>query len=250
MAALRPTRWRLVLIVLIGGVAVAIAGAGGLIVTGTWTPDVDLAGLDEVLDRPAPDEDDEGIVAELAGPAYYDSVEAACGLLDPEDLELALAHPYQEGIAAPIDHGALADIPALTRCWYPAADPARGDADDAQPEQPSSQPSPSLADSEVAEPDSPPTEPTVASDVVIGVAYAYAEQIFADAVEARRQRSEIVDVEGLGDQAVYEPLTNELLVLEGERMLGMLVTPAGDEPDESLRERTRRLAERALERLR
>lgn len=289
MAALRRIRWRLVLTVVIGGLAVAVAAVGGLIVTGTWTPDVDLTALDGLVDGERADEGENEVAGRLAGPAYYDSVAAVCGLLDPADLELALAHPYHEGIAAPLEHPALAGIPALTRCWYPAADPATADADEAQPQQPAPQPSPSPAEGELVEPDPPPTPsdpaelaepenlpdqlgqqtprperpagagaagpaagamPTVTSDVVIGVAYAYADQIFTDVADRRRERSELVEVDGLGDQAVYEPLTNELLILEGKRMLGMLVTPSGDEPDEALRERTRRLAEKALERLR
>lgn len=289
MAALRPSRWRLVLTVAVGGLAVVVAAVGGLIVTGTWTPDVELAALDGLLDGEPPDEGEHEGAGRLAGPAYYDSVAAVCGLLDPADLELALAHPYHEGIAAPLDHAALIDIPALTRCWYPAAEPAPADGGDAQPEQPTPQSSPSPAGGELAQPDPPSTPadpgdlaepenlpdqlgeqtprperpagagaagpaaggmPTVASDVVIGVVYAYADQIFADVVDTRRERSDLIEMDGLGDEAVWDPQTWDLLIHHDDKIVALSVTPAGDEPDEALRQRTRRLAEKTLERLR
>lgn len=149
----------------------------------------------------------------LMGPTYYANPQAVCGLLDHEGLELALGHPYAAGIAAPPDTPALVLMPGMVRCVY-SSGLAGGSG----------------------------------GFVAVGVAYAYAEQVFDRTLEAREERDmELVEIDGLGDRAVWS--AGDLLVRVDDKLLG--VHAAIETPTERDRfVHTRRLVEKALERLR
>lgn len=174
-----------------------------------------LAGAGLVLVRPwggaQADSDGED---PLVGPTYYANPEAVCELFDPEELELVLGHPYASGVEPPVDLPALHAMPGSVRCLH----------------------SSSLAGG--------PGE-WVATSVV----YAYAKQVFEHtlAYRARSESTDPVEVQGLGDRAVVSG--GDLLVLQDDKLLGIHL--AKETPTE--RDRliyTRRLAEKALERLR
>lgn len=85
------------------------------------------------------------------------------------------------------------------------------------------------------------------SEVVnLGVVYAYADQVFEDRVERYRELGEVKELEGLGRRAVWIEAGNNLLVLTDDKVVGV-IPPTGSEHDAI--ERARRLAEKAIERL-
>lgn len=147
----------------------------------------------------------------LAGHAYYANTAAVCGLLSPDELELALGFPFRPGVDAPLDTPQLHSVTGMTRCVYSSQVGGGG-------------------------------------VVVTGVAYAYAEQVFDRAVSYREDRNiDLIKVEGLGDHAVRTE-SGDLLVLAGDKVFGINV--AIDVPAEQDRwTHTRRLAEKAIERL-
>lgn len=149
----------------------------------------------------------------LLGPTYYANPQAVCGLFDPEELELALGHPYAAGIEAPPDTPALYAMPGMVRCLY-SSGLAGGSG----------------------------------GFVATGVAYAYAKQTLERRLEFSAERDmTTVEVAGLGDRAVLSG--GDLLILQDDKLLGIHL--AIDTPTEMDRwVHTRRLAEKALERLR
>lgn len=148
----------------------------------------------------------------LVGPAYYANTAAVCGLLSPEELELTLGFPFRTGVAAPLDTPQLHSVTGMTRCVYSSQVGGGG-------------------------------------VVVTGVAYAYAEQVFDRAVSYREERNiTVTRVAGLGDRAVRTE-GGDLLVLTDDKVFGVNV--GIEVPAEQDRwTHTRRLAKRALERLR
>lgn len=149
----------------------------------------------------------------LIGPAYYANVHAVCGLLDSDELHLALGHPYHAGIEAPVDLPALFAMPGMVRCLY-SSDLVGGRG----------------------------------GWVAVGVVYAYGEQVFDRALEYRDDRKiPAVEVDGLGDRAVWAG--GDLLVLDDDKILGVHIAKHWTE-DADRFEQTRRLAKRALERMR
>lgn len=146
----------------------------------------------------------------LIDPTYYASPSAVCNLLTPEDLALVLGYTYSDGFEPDITYPGLRGLPGVTRCAY--------------------------VHEELAEP-----------AVNLGVVYAYARDIFAerrgDMDDARE-----VDVHG-ATRAVWAAEQNELMVLADD----MIVSVSGLARDEAVElrlERTRRLAETAIGRLR
>lgn len=146
----------------------------------------------------------------LVGHTYYANPAAVCELFEPGELELALGHPYLQGIEAPIDTPSLTLMPGIVRCFYSSAHGA--------------------------------------GFVATGVVYAYAEQVFDRTLKARAERDiPTVEVDGLGDRAVWSG--GDLLVLVDDKLVGVaLAIETPTERDQFVL--TRRLAEKAIERLR
>lgn len=154
--------------------------------------------------------DDDPLIAH----SYYANPEAVCGLFDPDEFELVLGHPYAAGIEAPIDTPALFGMPGMVRCVHSSG----------------------LAGGQ-------------GGFVATGVAYAYAEQTLERALEFREARDALtpVEVAGLGDRAFLSG--GDVLILHDDKLLGVhLAVDTATEADRWIL--TRRLAEKALERLR
>lgn len=147
----------------------------------------------------------------LVGPDYYAASAAVCTLLDPGDLELALGAAYEEGLDPGGATFSFAEIPAVTTCFYPAATEGYG-------------------------------------SVEVGVVYAYAEQVLHE--HRQRLGDRAVDIDGVGEEAVWDRDGRELLVLAEERMVGVSVPSTASWRERDLIERARRLAETAIGRLR
>ena len=145
-------------------------------------------------------------------PDYYASSPAVCTLLSAADLRAVLARRFGTGEDPGITN-TFADMPGVTKCRYPRA------------------------------------EKEGTPHLEIGVVYAYAGQIFDD-VEKGRARRRVADIPGLGDRARWYPEAHELLVLDGDKIFAVAVPAEVLEWDREVRERARRLAARALERLR
>lgn len=146
----------------------------------------------------------------LVGPNHYASALAVCALIDPEDLEIAFGYPYHEGFEPPVTYPVFASIPGVTRCTYLEQDRR-----------------------EVAN---------------LGVVYAYAEQVFQDAVERSDGLGEVTDVADLGDRAVWTDTPPQLLVLIDDKMIALTV-PQQLRDGEKV-ELARRLADKVIGRLR
>lgn len=146
----------------------------------------------------------------LFGRDYYANPAAVCGLLDPDDLELALGFPFAPGFEAPIDTPALTLMPGIVRCYYPSEEQSGG-------------------------------------WVAVGVAYAYAEQVFNRTAEAREERNfDHRRVAGIGDGAFWSG--GDLLVLTDGKLVGVHIAGHFTLEEDRL-EQTRRLTEKVLERL-
>lgn len=157
----------------------------------------------------------------LVGPEYYASPQAVCGLLTAEDVELALGYPYQEGIDPGI-YPVFSRIAGITRCGYLPA--AQAGEHEVRP-------------------------------VFLGVVYAYAEQVFEDAKQRAEDMTEsgegeVINVEDVGTDAFWDPVAAHLLVLVDDKLVGVHVPASHGEPVEQRVERARRLAEKAIGRLR
>lgn len=147
----------------------------------------------------------------LVGPDYYAASAAVCTLLDPGDLELALGAAYEEGLDPGGATFAFAEIPAVTTCFYPPATEGYG-------------------------------------SVEVGVVYAYAEQVLHE--HRQRLGDRAVDIDGVGEEAVWDREGRELLVLAEEKIVGVSVPATASWREGDLIERARRLAEAAIGRLR
>lgn len=160
--------------------------------------------------------------ADARPPDYYASSATVCTLLSAAELRVVLARRFAEGIDPGITN-TFVDMPGLTKCRYPSA------------------------------------EKEGTPHIEIGVVYAYAGQIFDDVRKLRARRDEVarsrgagnapVPVRGLGDRAVWFPAAHELLVLDGDKIFAVAVPAEVLEWDNEVRERARRLAAKALERL-
>ena len=145
------------------------------------------------------------------GPGYYASSPAVCALLSRNDLRTGLGRAFGDGDDPGLSN-TFADMPGITKCRYPTA-----------------------------EKDGTPY-------IEVGVVYAYADEILA-AVERRRKPYRSEGVSGLGDKAAWYPQAGELLVKSEEMILGVYVPAEQFETAADARERARRLATKALERL-
>lgn len=145
------------------------------------------------------------------GPGYYASSPAVCALLSRNDLQTGLGRAFGGGDDPGLSN-TFADMPGITKCRYPTA-----------------------------EKDGTPY-------IEVGVVYAYADEILA-AVEKRRKPYQSEKVSGLGDKAAWYPQAGELLVKSGEMILGVYVPAEQFETPADVRERARRLATKAMERL-
>lgn len=145
-------------------------------------------------------------------PDYYASSPAVCGLVTRTDLRAGLGRVFAEGVDPGLTN-TFADMPGTTKCRYPTAE----------------------------------KEGTPFMEV--GVVYAYADEILA-AVERRRKPYQSSTVPGLGEKALWYPEAGELLVKADDKILGVYLPAELFETAPEVRERARRLAARALERLR
>lgn len=153
----------------------------------------------------------EDAAEQLVGHDYYATPAAVCGLFDSDELRFALGYTYSEGFEPPLDYPVFAGIPGVTRCTYTARETVEAFS--------------------------------------VGVVYAYAEQLFDDRLERNEEIGDVEEVDGLGDRATWSHAPQELMVLTGDRIL--LIHPPQQFPSHEERmERTHRLAEKALERLR
>lgn len=148
----------------------------------------------------------------LLGPDYYASSEAVCALLDARDLELALGYQYSQGFEPPVTHPVFATVPAVTRCTY--------------------------------------VQEQRREDVSLGIVYAYAQQVFDDAVAHAEELGETqqVTIPGPATRAVWTTTPRQLLVLTDGKVV-LLTVPAMPREGDQV-EAARRLAARVLGRLR
>lgn len=144
---------------------------------------------------------------------YYAATDAAvCGLLDRSDLEATMGVAYPDGDNPGITN-TFGDIPGITKCRYrPTAYPRL----------------------------------KVETAVFAGNAAATFEE-----TKMSRNAFKAEVVPGLGQEALWYPQGNELLVLNKEKILGLAVgIGATGDSDADQKERARRLAVKALARLR
>lgn len=146
----------------------------------------------------------------LIGPDYYASTAAVCGLLEPDDLTMALGREFSQGVEPDIADPAFGGITAIVRCRYPSPEGA---------------------------------------GATVGVVYAYAEQVFERRKAQMRDLDEVTEVDDLGDEAFYGHAGRELLVLVDDTMVGILTPIISASVDDRI-ELATRLADKALERLR
>lgn len=158
--------------------------------------------------------DDDDVDAPLVGDDYYASPTAVCGLLDGDDLAIALGRGYHDGVV-PGMTPAFAGVPGITKCAYPREDGQGG--------------------------------------LEIGVVYAYAEQIYTEVREQAVQRADdpddVVAVD-VGDEAFYDPVSSEMYALADGNIFAVVVGRGELERTEDRLERYRRLVETAIGRLR
>lgn len=148
----------------------------------------------------------------LVSPTYYTNPLAVCSLLGSQDFELVLGDTFQQGVALSAHHPAFAQIPGITKCGYLSEDETRV--------------------------------------VALGVVYAYADQLFDDAKQRAKERKGLEGVEAVGSEAFFDRVSGELLVLTDDKVVGVIVSQGYVEADRDRIERARRLAEKAMERLR
>lgn len=148
----------------------------------------------------------------LVGHDYYASPAAVCKLLSAEDLELALGAAYEEGVEPGGMTYSFAGLPGVTKCFYAPEQQEHG-------------------------------------SVELGVVYAYADQVFREHVE-RRGEERIRQLSGPGDRAAWDEAAHELLVLADDKVIAVSVPTTSSWHEGDLLERTRRLAEKAVGRLR
>lgn len=144
-------------------------------------------------------------------PGYYASSPAVCGLVTRTDLRVGLGRAFAEGDDPGLSNS-FADMPGTTKCRYPSA------------------------------------EKEGTPYIEVGVVYAYADEILA-AVQKRRKPYQSSKVPGLGEKALWYPEAGELLVKAGDKILGVYLPAELFETAPEVRERARRLAAKALERL-
>ena len=144
-------------------------------------------------------------------PGYYASSPAVCGLVTRADLRAGLGRAFAEGDDPGLTN-TFADMPGTTKCRYARA------------------------------------EKEGTPYIEVGVVYAYADEILA-AVEKRRKPYQSSKVPGLGEKALWYPEAGELLVKADDKILGVYLPAELFESAPEVRERARRLAARALERL-
>lgn len=147
----------------------------------------------------------------LVGPSYYANPAAVCGLLDPQDLEVALGRAYGKGFEPPLDYPVFTGMTGIVRCTYPAKQ--------------------------------------AQETFSLGVVYAYADQVYDDRVERNARSGEVREVSGLGERAVWSDVPKELMVSTGDKLVAVHLAASGESEERHI-ERLRRLAEKAIERLR
>lgn len=163
-----------------------------------------------IADRRALESDPGAAKDPLRGPDYFASAAAVCGLLSPEDLGLALGYAYREGFEPDLTYPAFAGITGVTKCAYGQED-ERG-------------------------------------TVALGVAYAYADQVFRQTRERVVNLGGFQELPGLGSAAMYSAASGELVALADGKIVALLV-PVNSEPEPMRIERARRLAETVIGRL-
>lgn len=150
-----------------------------------------------------------GIDDVLIGPDHYASAVAVCGLLEADDVELALGASYPRVFEPDFSYAGFAGIPGITRCVYVGQ----------------------------------------AGAVALGVVYAYADQIFTQRKSFLSEVGEVTDVGDVGDDAVYSHAAGELVVLADDHLVGVKVPVTAAVREDDRIERARRLAATVIERL-
>ncbi|MGI8426530.1 MAG: hypothetical protein ACR2FO_05125 [Actinomycetota bacterium] len=148
------------------------------------------------------------------GSSYYSSASAVCALLEGRDLETILGHQYLDGVG---DFNPDTQfLTGVNACSYGRADNPR-------------------------------------RKIYLGVVYAYSDQIFGQTSSflhrAFPQPGKIVTVKGIGKKAFWWDDLNLLFVLTEGKMIA-LKGQADLEPARDRLIRVRRLAEKAVARLR
>lgn len=147
----------------------------------------------------------------LVGRSYYANPAAVCGLLDPQDLEVVLGRAYGEGFEPPLEYPVFAGMTGVVRCTYSARESSEAFS--------------------------------------IGVVYAYADQVYDDRLEQNEKIGEVSELSGLGDRAVWSDAPKELMVDTGDKVVVAQLADSTEAKEVHV-ERVRRLAEKALDRLR
>jgi hypothetical protein len=144
-------------------------------------------------------------------PDHYTSTKAVCALLTEPDLEAILGVAFADGDNPGIT-STFGDIPGITKCRY-----------------------------------TPEDQPTYKVESALFAGNAAAT---FDETKELRSRLEAEAVPGLGQEALWYPQAHELLVLAEGKVLGLSMSTDAAEPSADLKERARRLAIKAIARLR
>jgi len=163
-------------------------------------------------------------------PNYYASGTAVCGLLGEHGLEAILGHRFMPGTAD--FNPDTQTLTGISTCSYGNAEPKVAD--------------PGL---------SPQANAFLASfpKVYLGVVYAYGDQIYNQhrALLLPKGRPHVgKSVRGIGKEAFWWPNTTQFFVLAKGKMLALQFRPEVLETEDQVLNRGRRLATKAIERLR